>query len=264
MNHIEPSVGLEISGPVARITLSNSARRNAITKAMWAELTRLCHVVASDASLRVAVIRGEGDIAFASGADISEFGESRRSADQADRYHDAVQGALDAIAAISFPVIAQIHGYCVGAGTAIALACDLRYVDDQARFGIPAAKLSIGYSPEWIRSLVKIVGHATAAEILMSARLFDANKALRCGFANEAMPASKLGAFVDEQVQILAANAPLTIKAAKVCLRELAAFGGERDWATAHAAAKACSESSDYQNALLAFAEKRTPEFAGE
>lgn len=264
MSEAEPHVRLETDGRIARITLSNPERRNAITKAMWRQLTDIGHQVAASRDLRVAIIRGEGERAFASGADISEFGESRRSADQADAYHAAVQGALDAIESIRFPVIAQVHGFCVGAGTAIALACDLRYLDDQARFGIPAAKLSIGYSPEWIRRLVAVVGQATAAEILMTAKLFDAAKAERCGFANEVVAADDLSTFVDEQARILAGNAPLSMAAAKVCLREIAAFDRDRDWTAAHTAAKGCAESRDYQNALKAFAEKRAPEFVGE
>ncbi|MGQ3676047.1 enoyl-CoA hydratase-related protein [Xanthobacter sp. TB0139] len=264
MSNEEPHVRLVVDGRIARITLSNPVRRNAITKGMWLQLTDIAHAVAANRELRVAVICGEGTTAFASGADISEFGESRRSADQADAYHQAIQKALDAIGGISFPVVAQIHGYCVGAGTAIALACDLRYGDDAMRFGIPAAKLGIGYSPEWIRRLAAIVGEATAAEILMSAKLFDARKAERCGFVNEIAPADELAAFVEEQITILARNAPLSQAAAKTCLREIAAFDNARNWADAHHAAEACALSRDYQNALAAFANKQTPEFVGE
>ncbi|MCK9514410.1 MAG: enoyl-CoA hydratase-related protein [Pigmentiphaga sp.] len=244
--------------------MSNPARRNAITKAMWQQLTDIALEVAADGAVRVVIIRGEAEVAFASGADISEFGASRRSADQADAYHAAIQGTLDAIASIRAPVVAQIHGFCVGAGTAIALACDLRYMDENGRFGIPAAKLGIGYKPEWIKQLTEVVGQATAAEMMMSARLFDARKAERCGFVNEVVPVAELGAFVDAQAAILAQNAPLSIAATKVCLREIAAFDGAREWERAHEAANVCAESRDYQNALAAFANKRTPEFAGE
>lgn len=264
MSDEAPSVRLTIDGKIARITLSNPARRNAITKAMWRQLTDSASQVAANRAVRAVIIRGAGEVAFASGADISEFGENRRSADQADAYHEAIQGTLDAIASIRAPVIAQIHGFCVGAGTAIALACDLRYMDDQGRFGIPAAKLGIGYSPEWIKRLTEVVGQAAAAEIMMSARLFDARKAERCGFAHEILPAAELGAFVDEQAAILARNAPLSIAATKVCLREIAAFADARDWSRAYEAVNVCAESRDYQSALAAFADKRTPEFAGE
>ena len=261
---IEPSVIRTEEGGVATLMLSNPRRRNAMTRAMWTDLTEAARDLATRPDIRAVVIRGEGTVAFASGADISEFGESRRSADQADAYHEAVQGALDAIGAIPSPVIAQVHGYCVGAGTAIALACDLRYVDDNLKFGIPAAKLGIGYSPAWIRTLSQIVGPAVAAEILMSGQLFDAEKALRSGFANEVSPAAELDAFVAAKAATLAGNAPLTLQAAKISLRELSRPDQDRDWSAAYAAAQRCAESRDYQAALAAFAEKRTPDFTGE
>lgn len=260
----QPTVAVQEAGPIVTLSLTNPRRRNAMTRGMWEELTRTARELATRPDVRVVIIRGEGSVAFASGADISEFGESRRSADQAGAYHAAVQGALEAIEAIPCPVIALIHGYCVGAGTAIALACDLRYIDDTTSFGIPAAKLGIGYSPDWIRSLSQVVGRANAAEILMSAQLFDAEKALRCGFANEMRPAAELDAWVADRAAILAGNAPLTLRAAKIALRELSRRDGDCDWPAAFSAAQACAESQDYQTALAAFAEKRTPEFIGK
>ena len=154
-------------------------------------------------------------------------------------------------------------GDCVGAGTAIALSCDLRYGDETMRYGIPAAKLGIGYNPGWMRSLVHVVGKANAAEMLMSARLFDADKARRTGFANEIHPRAELEDFVDGLAQTMCGNAPLTLSAAKIALREIVAPETERDWEAALAAARLCADSEDYQHALAAFAEKRKPAFAG-
>tara|TARA_R110002051_G_C8764503_1_gene502292 strand:- start:3009 stop:3809 length:801 start_codon:yes stop_codon:yes gene_type:complete len=261
---IEPAVIKSETGTVATLTLRNPERRNAMTQAMWSALTNAALELANRSDIRVVIIRGDGNVAFASGADISEFGEARRSSKQAEAYHATVQKALDAIEAIPYPVIAQISGFCVGAGTAIALACDLRYLDASARFGIPAAKLGIGYSPPWIDRLAQIVGHSTAAEILMSARLFDAEKALRCGFANEVLPVDELDSFVSERAGLFSANAPLTLRAAKTCLSELSKPEHIRDWSAVVGAAQRCVDSRDYQTALKAFAEKRTPEFLGE
>jgi enoyl-CoA hydratase/carnithine racemase len=259
-----PRVDVQRDNAIARITLCNATHRNAVTRAMWAALTQTALELAEDTTLRAVLIRGEGEVAFASGADISEFGENRRSADETDAYHAEVQAALDAIEALPVPSVAQVHGFCVGAGTAIALACDLRYLDDQTRFGIPAAKLGIGYHPDWIRRLTDVVGTVTAAEILLTARLYDANKALRCGFANEVLPASELGTFVDAQLAAIERNAPLSMAAAKTTLRQIAAFDSNRDWEAAHNAAHLCATSLDYQTALTAFAEKRAPEFEGK
>lgn len=264
MTSNNPAVTMQIAEGIATIVISNPERRNALTRSMWEELRRCCEDLGRRKDVRVVVIRGEGEAAFASGADISEFGDSRRSADQAAAYHGLVQDAIDAIEAIPCPVLARIHGYCVGAGTAIAAACDLRYADDRLRFGIPAAKLGIGYSPHWIRSLADVVGKPAAAEILLSARLFDAEKALRCGFANEIAAPADLEGLVAAQAETLARNAPLSLAAAKISLKQIFAFDGDRDWPSAFAAADACAESADYQRALAAFAEKRTPEFTGE
>jgi len=258
-----PHVGLAMANGIARITLSNPARRNAITQSMWLDLTRITQELANRDDLRVVVIRGEGDIAFASGADISEFGESRQDAAQADEHTDIIQTALDGIEAIRAPVVALIHGFCIGAGTAIALTCDMRYMDDKARFGVPAAKLGIGYSPNWIKQLVEVVGRAVAAEIMMTAQFFDAEKAQRCGFANEVRPAPALDDFVEGQLQTMADNAPLTLAAAKISLREICAFDSERDWQAPFDAVQACANSRDYLDALTAFAEKKKPVFNG-
>lgn len=264
MTNAIPHVNLKIEDHVACITLSNPVRRNAITINMWAELAQIGQDLAERRNLRVAVMRGAGNIAFSSGADVNEFGENRSSADQAKAYQEALQRATDAIQAIPFPVIAQIQGYCVGAGTAIALACDLRYLDETARIGIPAAKLGIGYGPDCIHRLVRIVGQSAAAEMLMTANLFDAAKALRCGFANEVLQVDEMPNFIEAQVKALAGNAPLALAASKICLREIAAFDSDRDWPAALAATHVCAESQDYQQALTAFAERRTPKFSGK
>lgn len=258
-----PSVDLHISGSVARIILSNEGHRNAMTRTMWSELAGHCADLAATPDMRAVVIRGNGEDAFASGADISEFGESRRTADQTAAYHESVQTALDAITAIPCPVIAQIHGYCIGAGTAIALSCDMRYGDERTRYGIPAAKLGIGYNPNWVRNLVQVVGKANAAEILMTARLFDADKALRTGFANDIRPTVELDDYIGKLVETISGNAPLTLSAAKVAIREIVVPEADRDWSAAVTAARVCSDSEDYQHALVAFSEKRKPAFSG-
>lgn len=258
-----PRVTLDVADRIARITIRNPARRNALTISMWNDLKRFGDELAARPDVRVAVIRGEGETAFASGADISEFGDSRRSADQADEYHRTLDAALTALRNLPFPLVARVHGYCVGAGSAIAAACDLRYLDDAARFGVPAVKLGIGYNPAWIHDLATLVGKATAAEIMMTGQFFDARKALRCGFANEVLPAGELEAFVEARLSVIAAAAPLSTRAAKLSLREVAPFDRAPDWTRAIAAERQCGESRDYQRALAAFAEKRRPEFEG-
>lgn len=263
MSHGTPSVSLNVVDRVATITLSNPTHRNAMSQKMWHELATIAADMKGRKDVRVAIIRGDGEEAFSSGADISEFIGARHGSDQAQAYNAALQTAIDAVASLPIPVIAQIYGYCVGAGTAIAASCDLRYIADTVRFGVPAARLGIGYSPYWIRSLMQVVGKPTTAEILLSAKLFDAKKALNCGFANEILPAADLDDFVQKTAAKLASNAPLTIAATKTCLHQLSLFDREMDWDSALLAARICEESEDYQAAIVAFTNKQTPVFNG-
>ena len=159
------------------------------------------------------------------------------------------------------PVIAQIQGHCVGGGLAIALACDLRYADETGRFAIPAARLGLGYGAEGTRRLVATVGPAAAREILFSARRYDAPRALALGLLNGVQPAAALAGFVRDLAGELAANAPLTIAAAKAVIAALA--DGEADLAAAEAAVARCMTSADYAEGRRAFMEKRAPRFTG-
>lgn len=263
MTYSKPSVELDIHNKIAIITLSNPAHRNAVTKNMWIELISIFHSLRNSKGVRVAILRGEGQDAFSSGADISEFGGQRGGSKQAERYNNLVQDAIDAIATLPIPVVAQIYGFCVGAGTAIAAACDFRYVAENICFGVPAARLGIGYSPNWIRGLMQIVGKPAAAEILLSAKYFTAEKVSRFGFANEIMSVEKLEAFTMMEATSVANNAPLSMAASKICLQQLSVFDDERDWVAALTAARICEESSDYRDAVVAFGNKQEITFSG-
>lgn len=258
-----PSVQTTISERVATVTLSNPGHRNAMTSDMWLAIVSTARKLREEKDVRVVILRGAGEEAFCSGADISEFSGQRHDSEQAQKYNALVQDSIDAIASLPVPVIAQVYGFCVGAGTAIAAACDMRYIADTVRFGVPAARLGIGYSPYWIRSLMQIVGKPITAEILLSAKLFDAKKALECGFANEILPAAELEDFTSKTAAALASNAPLTIAASKICLHQLSLFESERDWDSALRAARICEESRDYKEAVIAFANKQRPVFRG-
>ncbi|RLQ87210.1 enoyl-CoA hydratase-related protein [Notoacmeibacter ruber] len=258
-----PAVEMTLKDGIARIVLCNPVRRNAITREMWAGLTEAAKSLQDDEDLRVVLIRGQGQKAFASGADISEFGEARRSSEQAEAYTQTVQAAVEAIELIPVPVVALVHGFCIGAGTAIALACDMRYLDDQARFAVPAARLGIGYSPKWIKRLVDVVGKGYASEILMTGSQLDADAALRCQFANAVRPAAELDEFVEDRLQRMSRNAPLSMRASKAAIRECMAFDRDRDWQLPFDLSDRCASSRDYEEALDAFANKRSPDFHG-
>jgi enoyl-CoA hydratase len=257
------SVRVVKEGPIGFVVFDYKERRNAISYDMWVDIPRALAELAGDDAVRVVVLRGEGEVAFISGADISEF-EKTRSGDAAKEYDAANERAFQALAGVDKPVIAMIHGFCVGGGVAIALLADFRYAADDAVFAIPAARLGLGYPASGLESLVQVVGASAAKEIFFSARRFDANEALARRLVNEVKPKAELEAFVRDMAGKIAANAPLTIRAAKIALRELSRSDGEADGARIEAAIRLCYASADYAEGVRAFLEKRSPVFAGK
>ncbi len=252
---------VEREGPVGRLVLDNQARRNAISADMWRAIPSAIAALETEAEIRCIVIRGAGSAAFAAGADISEFEKNRSSEADVLEYEAATAAAHRAIEGTPKPVIALIHGFCVGGGLAVALSCDLRYADRSSRFAIPAARLGLGYGVHGTHRLVATVGHAAAREIMFSARRYDATEALAMGLVNRVLEDGELDAYVHKVALELAANAPLTIAASKQVINTLAAARG--DHAGAEAAVARCMKSEDYIEGRRAFMEKRAPAFKG-
>jgi enoyl-CoA hydratase/carnithine racemase len=252
---------VERDGAVGRLILDNPARRNAIGAQMWSDIAPAVAAFNADTQVRCIVLRGEGREAFAAGADISEF-EQRRSSEEGVRAYEAsIDAAHRALETSAKPVIALIHGFCVGGGLAVALSCDLRYADTAARFAIPAARLGLGYGVGGTSRLVATVGHAFAREIMFTARRYDAQEALAMGLVHRLLPPDELDGYVDGVAQGIAANAPLTIAASKTVINALVAPHG--DFAAARAAVDACMRSEDYVEGRRAFMDKRAPQFKG-
>ena len=253
----------EKQGAIGWITFNNPARRNAISVDMWEAMPRVLDRFESDPAIRVIVLTGAGDKAFVSGADISQF-EGRRSSAQGVRYYEEIsEGAQLRFQNSEKPVIAMIRGFCLGAGVNIALASDLRLAADDARFGIPAARMGLGYRVSSTKNLVDTVGAANAREILLTARQFSADEARSMGMVHSVVPAAELEALVMEYCATIAANAPLTLRTAKRIIRELLKSPAEFDAAGCAALVKQCFESQDYAEGRRAFMEKRKPVFTG-
>jgi enoyl-CoA hydratase len=254
---------VEVAGHIATVTFNNPAKRNALLADMRAALPPLLAALDADGDVRVIVVTGAGDKAFASGADISEFGAQRTA--PADRAaYDRGQAALtQAWAAVSKPVIAMIRGFCLGGGLVTALGADIRIASADSQFGIPAARLGLGYGFSGVTALMTLIGPARTAEMLFSARRFLADEALLMGLVNQVVPADELRDTVYGLAEAIAANAPLTITAAKAAIREAGRADGERDLARVAALVEACFQSADYREGQQAFADKRPPAFTG-
>ena len=257
------SVTMVREGAVAWITLENSARMNALTASMWAAIPGLMAEAESDADIRVIVLRGAGQKAFCAGADISEF-ESARTGDAAQTYDALNHAAFEAISGASKPVIAMIHGFCLGGGLGLAAVCDIRLADDVSQYSIPAAKLGLGYPPRWVRPLLALAKPAHVKELLFTGRRFKAPDALAMGLVNRIIPADQLEEATRALAAEIAANAPLTIRASKLTIDELTAKPEHPDAMRLNAAAEACFASDDYIEGRRAFLEKRTPKFEGK
>jgi enoyl-CoA hydratase/carnithine racemase len=257
------SVRIEREGALAWLIFDHAERRNAITTAMWQALPGAVAELDADPSVRVVVLRGAGDKAFVSGADISEFERARTGADAASEYDRTTARAFDALASLGKPLLAMIHGFCIGGGMATALGADLRYAADDAVFAIPAARLGLGYHMAGLDALARLVGPASAKEILFTARRYTAPAALELGLVNAVFAKSELEREVRAIAAAIAENAPLTLKSAKLTLRELARDPAERDVAAVRGSILACFESDDYREGVRAFLEKRAPRFTG-
>jgi enoyl-CoA hydratase len=254
---------VEVSGPVATVTFNNPGKHNALSADMRAALPGVLRALNADGDVRVIVMTGAGDKAFTAGADISEFGEQRTSPAARASYDQAWATANAAWASLDKPVIAMIRGFCMGGGLLTALQADIRIASDDSQFGVPAARLGLGYGVSGVTALMNLIGPARTAEILFSARRFPAAEALQMGLVNRVVPAGTLREAVLSLADSIAGNAPLTVAAAKAAIREIGRPDGRRDLAGVQAMVEACFRSADYLEGQRAFAEKRPPAFTG-
>jgi enoyl-CoA hydratase len=250
-------------GKVGYLTFNNPERHNAVSLDMWEAAEGFLEDFKKDDNIRVVVVSGAGGKAFVSGADISKFEKERSSQEGIDRYNAAVDQANNAFFTFPKPTIAMIRGYCIGGGVGLALCCDMRISSEGSKFGVPAAKLGLGYRYAGLKKLVDLVGPSFAKEIFYTARQFTAAEAQMMGLVNRVLPDAELEPYVKNYADTIAGNAPITIDSVKFIVGEVLKDESKRnlkaceDWVTRAFASK------DYTEGRTAFMEKRKPQFTG-
>ncbi len=246
------------------LSFNNPARRNAVSLEMWQGLGDALAAFEADAAVRVVVLRGEGGKAFAAGADISEFETRRADAGQKRQYGEIAARGQQGLARLTKPLVAMVQGFCIGGGLAIALSADVRFATPGSKFGIPAARLGLGYDYPGLAALARLVGPSTAKDILFTARHLDADEALRVGLVNFVVDETELEARVRAYARAIAANAPLTVRTAKAAVRLFERYSASPEAAEISAMVDRCFDSEDYKEGRRAFMEKRAPRFTGK
>jgi len=253
----------DINNGVGWMIFNHPARHNALSLEMWQAIGDILEHFNGNDDVRVVIMRGAGGKAFVSGADISEFDEKRANAEQRVSYGKVAGRATRWLNQLEKPLIALIEGYCIGGGLATALAADIRFATPDARFGIPAAKLGLGYEYEGLAKLARVVGPSHARDIMFSARFFEAEEAKTMRLVNFIESRDTIEAACLAYAGRIAANAPLTVQAAKAAVNAWENGGREDDVAAVRAMVDTCFNSEDYKEGRAAFAAKRPPEFQG-
>ncbi|WP_417725137.1 enoyl-CoA hydratase-related protein [Salipiger sp.] len=250
-------------GELGWIVFENAPRMNALSPDMAGQAHALLDGYAADPAIRVILLRGIGEKAFISGGDISRFEKTRFDPETARRDTDRPDAFCAALRAVRKPVIAMIHGYCLGGGMNVAMSADLRFGSETSQLGIPAALRGTAYPDSGLRMLIDLVGPGVAKDLMFSGRRLDAGAALRVGLLNGVFTPEELEPELIRYARTLAANAPLSIRASKFCIDQLMLPEERRDVRTMQAMQDTAKNSDDFKEATRAFMEKRKPVFRG-
>jgi len=258
-----PKIKVEVADHVARVLIDNAPRRNAFDYAMWRALPVVISALDAADDVRVILLAAAAGLSFCSGADISEFSTVRATAEGGRAYEEANLAAFDALAQAAKPTIAAIGGFCMGGGAGLAASCDLRIAREDAVFSIPAGRLGVGYPPKAMAYVTTALGAQTAMELFFTARRLGAKEALERGFVAQLLPSDGFDDAGGALAATIAANAPLTLRAAKAAIRAAIGAPGAPSGEDCAALAATCFDSADFEEGRAAFLEKREPKFSG-
>jgi enoyl-CoA hydratase/carnithine racemase len=247
-------------GAIAEMVLNRPDKHNALNRHIWNAIPALCGEVAEDPETKVLIVRGVGGEAFAAGADISEFPEVHATPESARAYHGEIRQAYNALAGLNKPTIAMINGICFGGGCAIAVCCDMRYASTDARFCIPPAKLGLTYTLFETKRLCDLVGPAKTKEMLMGAKVIEAEEAFTVGLATRLFAPADLEAGTRAFASELAGLSQFTIRGVKTIVGEILA-GAHDETENSRTLSAQAFDGPDYTEGRDAFLEKRRPKF---
>lgn len=255
------TIFVERDGAIAIVVLNRPNKLNALTRGMWASLGDAIEQLSADDSIRCVIVRGAGEKAFSPGNDIAEFAHERSNKAQAIAYGKVMHRTADALANCRHPLVAQIHGICVGGGLEIAALCDLRICGESSRFGAPINKLGLVMAYPEMAPLVRLVGSAIALEILLEGRIFDAAEAKEKGLVTRVVPDDQVANEARAVAQRIADGAPLVARWHKNFARRLAS--GAPLAAAEYDECFDCFDTEDFRIGYAAFLAKQRPKFTG-
>src|SRR6266705_800862 len=248
-------------GAIAAVVLNRPDKLNALTKPMWRELGATIGALSSDEELRCIIVRGAGEKAFSPGNDIGEFATERANKLQAIAYGRVMHATLQTLADCRHPLVAQIHGVCVGGGLEIAALCDLRICGESSRFGAPIKSLGLTMAYAEMAPLARLVGTAVALEILLEGRVFDAVEAKEKRLVTRIVPDGDVAAEARSAAERIADGAPLVARWHKKFARRLV---DPRPLAEGeYEECFACFDTEDFRIGYAAFLAKKKPVFVG-